>query len=76
MRHTILKNHKKSHENSQNFYWSFGVSLKEYFDPVFGFDIAKFDKEVIKSKPNKSIKQTVRAKYGKCGVEIIDNLLA
>ena len=76
MRNMVMENHKKSHENSQNFYWTFGVSLKTYFDPIFGFDIAKFDRYLIKSEPNKSIKQTVRAKYGKNGVEIINNLLA
>ena len=76
MRDFIMKNHKKNHEYSNKFYWTFGVSLKTYLDPMFGLDIVKFDEEVIKTEPNKSMKSTIRAKYGKNGVEIITNLLA
>lgn len=76
MRDFIMENHKKSYENSQKFYNIFGISLKKYFTPIFGFDIIKFDEEIIKTEPNKSMNATVKAKYGKNGVEIIKNLLA
>lgn len=75
MRKIILNHHKIVYENKQDFYNSFGVSLEEFFDPITGFDIIKFDKKFIKTVSNESIKDKVFRKFGREGVDIITNLL-
>lgn len=76
MRKIILNHHKIIHENRQEFYNTFGISLKEWFDPILGFDIVGFDKEIIKSSDNESIKDKILRKYGQNGVDVITDLLA
>jgi len=75
MRKIILNNHKIIKENRQKFYNTFGFSLLDFYDPILGFDLSKFDKEVIRSSDNESIKDKVLRKYGQNGVEVITNLL-
>lgn len=75
MRRIILNHHKIIKENREEFYNTFGVSLTDYFDPVLGFDIFKFDAEVIKPSANESLKDKILRKYGQNGVEVIENLL-
>ena len=75
MRRIILNHHKIIHENRQEFYNTFGVSLKDFFDPILGFDIVKFDEEIIKPSANESTKDKILRDYGQNGVEVIENLL-
>ena len=75
MRKIILDHHKIIKENREEFYNTFGVSLTDYFDPIFGFNIVAFDEEVIKPSANESTKDKVLRKYGQNGVECIENLL-
>ena len=75
MRRIILNHHKIIKENRQEFYNTFGVSLNDYFDPILGFDIVKFDEEIIKPSANESSRDKVFRKYGQNGVECIENLL-
>ena len=75
MRKIILNHHKIKNENRQEFYNSFGVSLDNFFDLITGFDIAKFDKEIIKSADNESVKDKVLRKYGQGAVDVIIDLL-
>jgi len=75
MRRIILNHHKIIKENIQEFYNTFGVSLKDFFDPILGFDIVKFDEEIIKPSANESTKDKILRDYGQNGVEVIENLL-
>ena len=76
MRKIILNHHKIIKENKQEFYNTFGVSLSDYyFDPILGFDIVKFDEEIIKPPDGESTKDEILRKYGQNGVECIENLL-
>ena len=75
MKKIILNHHKVIHENRQEFYNTFGVSLKEYYDPILGFDVVKFDKEVIKPSDGESTKDKVLRKYGQNGVDVVTNLI-
>ena len=75
MRKIILNHHKIIKENKQEFYNTFGVSLSDYFDPILGFDIVKFDEEIIKPPDGESTKDKILRKYGQNGVEVIKNLL-
>ena len=75
MRKIILNHHKIIKENREEFYNTFGVSLTDYFDPIFGFNIVAFDEEVIKPSANESTKDKVLRKYGQNGIECIENLL-
>lgn len=76
MRDVLLGNRKKLHDNSKGFYCTFKVSLHNYFDIITGFEITKFEDEVIKSAPNISMKDAVLSEYGQEGVDIIVKLIA
>ena len=53
---------------------TFGVSLRQFWDKLFGFDVFKFD-EFIKSPDGESIKQCVRDQYGEAAADMITTLL-
>lgn len=75
MRKIILNRHKVIKENKREFYNIFKVLLSDFFDPVFGFNLSKFDRRIIKSKNNEFIKNRIEKDYGKEGVDIIIDLL-
>lgn len=62
-------------EQYQQFKKLFGVNLRTYWDNFTGFDLIKFDDEVVKPKDGTSTRQAVRKKYGKEGVELIESLI-
>lgn len=55
----------------------FGVPLARYFDLVLGFDIIKFDEDIIKSfeLDGKSMSDVIKEKHGQEGVDIINALI-
>lgn len=62
---------------SQEFYRIFQVNLKNYFpNYLTGFDIVKFDDEVIKTPDDISMSQHIKEKYGEDGHHLIKILIA
>ena len=53
----------------------FNVNLKKYWKPFFGFDIVRFDEEIIKSLDGKSMKETINDNYNEIGVKLIEFIL-
>lgn len=53
----------------------FGVPLSAYFDNVFGFDIVRFDDEVIRAQNDESIKDAVVRQYSREAADLIWELL-
>jgi hypothetical protein len=47
---------------------TFKVKFKDYWSPLFGFDVTKFD-ELIKTPDGKSLNQVIKKKYGKEALE-------
>ena len=74
MRDIVFRNKKIYHDLHQEFRSIFGVGLIDYWDDFTGFDIIKFDDEVIKSLDG-VMADTVKEKYGDIGVTIIERLL-
>ena len=74
MRDIVFRNKKIYHDLHQEFRSIFGVGLIDYWDDFTGFDIIKFDDEVIKSLDG-IMANTVKEKYGDIGVTIIERLL-
>ncbi len=53
----------------------FRVPLRKYFHPVFGFNVAQFDLEVVKSPDGESCKEAVRRQWGEEGLAIVMDLM-
>jgi len=77
-----MKNYKFSNpnaklfsENKDEFKRIFGINLLDYFCPITGFDIVRFDDNFIKSPDGKSMRQVIQEKYGNEGVELIERLI-
>jgi hypothetical protein len=71
----LISNSKKFQQYADSFQRVFGVGLKKYWiNHVLGFDIIKFDKEVIKSGA-RSMAEVVKKKYGKEGLDLINVLI-
>ena len=53
----------------------FKVGMMTYYDPIYGFDIVKFDDEVIKPIDNESCADKIEREHGKNAVIVITQLL-
>ena len=71
----MLENKNKYIKYYPKFSSIFGVSLKRYWDNMFGFDVVKFDDEFIKAPDGISTAQAIEEKYGKDAVELIRILI-
>jgi hypothetical protein len=72
---TLISNSKKFQNYASSFQKVFGVSLRKYWiNHILGFDIIKFDLEVIKSD-DRCMSEVVKEKYGKDGLMIIEELI-
>ena len=71
----MLDNNKKRLAYSGSFQSVFGVSLREFWSILTGFDIIKFDEEFMKTPDGISTEEFVRQKYGELGVSIIKGLI-
>ena len=74
MRDIVFRNKKIYHDLHREFWSIFDADLINYWDDFTGFDITKFDDEVIKSLDG-VMADTVKEKYGDIGVTIIERLL-
>lgn len=74
LRDVVLHNKKLLHDYGSRFQEIFGVSLVRWMDTVTGFDIIKFDDQVIKSG-DKQMAQVVKDKYGQEAVDLIMTLI-
>lgn len=66
--------HKLKHKYKKRFYALFGVSLESLWDFYTGFDIVRFDDEVIKSGDD-AMRVCIRDKYGDEAVSMIKELI-
>lgn len=53
----------------------FETAFNPYFDNFFGFDLIRFDDEIIQSG-DKCMRTVVKKKYGKRAVELLEELIA
>jgi hypothetical protein len=53
----------------------FGTAFDPYFSNLLGFDIIRFDDEVIQSG-DKCMRTVVKKKYGKRAVELLEELIS
>ena len=60
---------------AQRFQSIFKVEMAPYWRPIFRFDLLKFDEEVVHSKPEESMENTIREKWGQEAVDLIWELL-
>ena len=74
MRDLIFRNKKIYHDLHREFLSIFDVGLIDYWDDFTGFDITKFDDEVIKSLDG-VMADAVKEKYGDVGIIIIEKLI-
>lgn len=62
-------------EHAERFAEAFHVPLARYWDPLTGFDLPKFDVEVVKSASHEAMIDVVQARYGEGAVKLIEALL-
>jgi len=53
----------------------FGVNFSLYWDNLLGFDIVKFDNEVVQADENESMSEAIQKKWGQEGHDMILKLL-
>jgi hypothetical protein len=54
----------------------FKISIGKYFNPLCGFNLVKFDMEILKTPNNKSMNEFLKITYEQKGFEIINKLIA
>ena len=55
----------KAHKHAQEFRNTFNRGLPDFWHPIFGFDIVKFDDEVVKSPDGKSCSKVPAQEMGR-----------
>ena len=70
-----MQNYAAKRKLAPKFQETFGVSLSAYFDNIFGFDIVRFDDEVIKAQDGESIGDAVVRQYSREAADLIWELL-
>jgi len=70
LRDFIIGNKKKLHDNRDKFFEIFNVPLDNYWD-LTGFDVIKFDEELIKPEDGVSAYNAVLWFYGQDAVDFI-----
>lgn len=71
----IRENHLKLCKNRDQFYKTFNEKLDKFFDIKTGFNLVEFDKALLQTVNNKSLKGTLREKYGKEASDFVKSLL-
>ena len=71
----VIKNKRKHDQYHKSFFRIFGIRLSRFFNLITGFDIVKFDDEVLHSQDGESSKDVVQREYGNEGVKIIMSLI-
>lgn len=73
---TYMKKHKRALDKYKKpFFEKFQTNLVDYFDIFTGFHTCEFDKQVIKTPNNVSMKDHVTAVYGQDACEMIESLI-
>ena len=49
--------------------------LSQYYEPIFGFNIVRFDQEIIKTPDGKSMANIIKKQYGERAEQIISELI-
>lgn len=71
----IIRRAQAFHENSARFFKIFKIQLRKYWpNNVMGFDLFRFDTEVVKHGDNESIKEVIAKKWGKEAADLIQSL--
>lgn len=65
----------RGRQYADQFKRTFGRSIGPYMDKFTGFDVLKFDDEVIQPPDGKSTEEVVRERYGEDAVTLIRNLI-
>ena len=75
MKSIIKENHRKRTEYRQAFFCAFGVSFDDYFHPLLGFDLIKFDDEFLRSPDDESVANYLTEHYGKLACKLVENII-
>lgn len=78
--HILAEHHRNRKKWVNKFRETFGVSLDNYWTPVFGFDVIKFDNEYLIPKHNYEDEKTsmadcVRKEYGEEAEQMLIDLI-
>ena len=76
MRDLVVKHKKLQHDYQHQFHATFGANLGSYIDMICGFDIVRFDDEVIKPPDGTSTRDAILAQYGEDAVKLVETLIA
>jgi len=71
----VLENKRLQHEKSQRFVEVFGVPLRRFMDPILGFDIVRFDDQVIRPPDGTSTRDVIVERYGEEAVRLVEELI-
>ncbi len=74
LRDLVIKNKRKFHDNQLAFHTTFGISLKEYWDLIFGFELFKFD-EWLGTPDGISTHDYILTKYGEGALKLVEGLI-
>ena len=70
----MLSNRKKYIASAESFYRIFNVSLENFWSNITGFDVVKFDEELIKPPDGKSTADVVKETYGADALAFVEGL--
>ena len=73
--HPLQRLYHTTPEERREFARIFNRDLRDYFEKGFGFDIIKFDEELIKPPNGTSCRQHLRYIYGEDAVKLIEGLI-
>jgi len=72
---TKARNQKLITTYVDSFLVVFQVPLNTYINDVFGFDILKFNRDVIQAGEKEVVRNALQRKFGQRGVDLVDKLL-
>jgi len=70
-----MKRQSYSTQQGRQFTSIFGRNLKTFWSGLFGFDLVKFDDEIVKPGKNESTEEAIRRQWGEDAVALIWSLL-
>ncbi len=71
----LLERHEAEMRQAIPFRNMFGIPLRRYWNPQFGFDICNFDTDIVKSPDGESPKDAIQRQWGDEGLAIIVDLM-
>ena len=64
-----------SWRQAREFQEFFDVPLSAYFDGLFGFDVVRFDEEVVRPPDGTSCADEIKAKWGQDAHDLVNTLI-